>query len=591
MATIIIKNNTDSNVTIEDLGITIAASSQRTLSDLFTLVEISDSEDLVTYVNNETFTVNNGVEDLHRINGLKHINLETVYEDDVYEDVPFDDTTTQPADDFFTITIDADKVIGSNHSNFPVLIKTIQSFLKHTNYGGGVSNTNGYDIIFKDSLGTQLDHEMEKYDPETGEVIAWVRIPTLSYTEDTVFYGYFGSDATASSEDVSGVWDSVYSAVWHLDESGDGTSDEYEDSSGNGNHGQGGAGAGASTPTRTSDGKISYGQSFDGGDFITMGNTLSHGWGSTVSHSAWIKTSSSNVSIMSKANDATDRGEWVFINGSGQFHYYLISLFIIVYYEKSKYSSATVNNNEWHLLTVTYSGNSNPSGMNLYMDGQLMAVGGTVNETTSGTVENTRPFNIGSSDDGGGYSFTGLIDECRVSETVLSAGWIETEFNNQSSPGTFYSIDYNGEVVNMNILQLVDYVGDTSINNTSPVAIPLSGTVYFNSTEFTITDNTKIGVINAGFYKVSYAVNWYITSAGDANIRTRIRKNGDTYIEPSTSYGYGINPNHSEGSNTSNILIYLTSEDYIEIMCDRVGNTTETLTEAGASHLYMELIS
>jgi len=31
------------------------------------------------------------------------------------------------------------------------------------------------------------------------------------------------------------------------------------------------------------------------------------------------------------------------------------------------------------------------------------------------------------------------LDEVRISSVILSADWIKTEYNNQSSPSTFYS--------------------------------------------------------------------------------------------------------------------------------------------------------
>jgi len=34
----------------------------------------------------------------------------------------------------------------------------------------------------------------------------------------------------------------------------------------------------------------------------------------------------------------------------------------------------------------------------------------------------------------------GLLDEASVSTTTRSAGWIATEYNNQNSPATFYSV-------------------------------------------------------------------------------------------------------------------------------------------------------
>jgi hypothetical protein len=39
-----------------------------------------------------------------------------------------------------------------------------------------------------------------------------------------------------------------------------------------------------------------------------------------------------------------------------------------------------------------------------------------------------------------GDYFVGTIDEVRIANTALSSSWINTEYNNQSSPSTFYSI-------------------------------------------------------------------------------------------------------------------------------------------------------
>ena len=36
--------------------------------------------------------------------------------------------------------------------------------------------------------------------------------------------------------------------------------------------------------------------------------------------------------------------------------------------------------------------------------------------------------------------FIGELDEVRISRIARSDGWIETEYNNQSVPGSFYSV-------------------------------------------------------------------------------------------------------------------------------------------------------
>src|SRR5207245_1569095 len=46
--------------------------------------------------------------------------------------------------------------------------------------------------------------------------------------------------------------------------------------------------------------------------------------------------------------------------------------------------------------------------------------------------------NIGSR--GGSFFFKGIMYEVRVSNAVRSAGWVTTEYNNQNSPATFFSV-------------------------------------------------------------------------------------------------------------------------------------------------------
>lgn len=81
MSTIIAKNTTGGAIEIEDLGISIPASSQRTLSDLFTKNEIMISKDLDTEVSNGNIVINDGSNDLSVANGLQHVNYETQWED------------------------------------------------------------------------------------------------------------------------------------------------------------------------------------------------------------------------------------------------------------------------------------------------------------------------------------------------------------------------------------------------------------------------------------------------------------------------------------------------------------------------------
>jgi hypothetical protein len=83
------------------------------------------------------------------------------------------------------ITIDYTKVgaaCGANLTNFPVLINiSSDTDLRTTGNGGDVQSSSGYDILFTDGTGTVLDHEVEKYTASTGELVAWVRVPTQQH--------------------------------------------------------------------------------------------------------------------------------------------------------------------------------------------------------------------------------------------------------------------------------------------------------------------------------------------------------------------------------------------------------------------------
>ena len=131
------------------------------------------------------------------------------------------------------MTIDHTKV-PSTQSNFTVLVSVTDPALKTVANGGHVANPNGYDIgFYADSGGTiKLKWEVEKYDGTTGNLIAWVKIPSVSST-DTVFYLMYGdSSINTNQSDPPNTWDSNFKGVYHL---GNGTTLSATDSTGGNN--------------------------------------------------------------------------------------------------------------------------------------------------------------------------------------------------------------------------------------------------------------------------------------------------------------------------------------------------------------------
>ena len=107
--------------------------------------------------------------------------------------------------------------------------------LRTISNGGHVANANGYDIgFYTDSSGsTKLKWEIDSYNPVTGQLNAWVKIPTLSSTSDTSFYLLYGDPSiTTDQSDPVNTWDSNFKAIYHLR---DGTTLTASDSTGGNN--------------------------------------------------------------------------------------------------------------------------------------------------------------------------------------------------------------------------------------------------------------------------------------------------------------------------------------------------------------------
>ena len=132
------------------------------------------------------------------------------------------------------ITIDPRQVTGpSDLSSFPVLVSLVDTDLMLAP-SGDVTSALGHDILFRaeddatcGGVGTApciLDHEIETYDPSSGTLVAWVRVPVLSTLNPTVLYVYYGDAAVTSPlQNPQGVWDASFREVFHLDEMGDHT--------------------------------------------------------------------------------------------------------------------------------------------------------------------------------------------------------------------------------------------------------------------------------------------------------------------------------------------------------------------------------
>jgi hypothetical protein len=324
--------------------------------------------------------------------------------------------------------------------NFPVLISlSNQIWLKTTANGGRIYSSSGYDIAFRDSGGiNKLDHEIEKYDGSTGTLVAWVRIPTLSKTNDTTIYIYYGnSGVTADSSSPTAVWDSNFKAVWHLKENPAGTAPQMKNSLSSVNHCTSGGGMPAGSQTG---GQIDGSLDFDGinspYDYLDCGNDSSLQITGDLTVSAWVYVDSfggQNSRLVTKNGGSSQRGWDLTLETSDSKAYFQIASNATTMVNVG--TTGTVPIDQWIYYVGVYQAGS---ALRIYVNGDLnnsniISIPASQYNSTNNVLMAGR---TGCTD----CYLDGNLDEVRVSTYPRDACWIKTEFNNQYSPSTFYSV-------------------------------------------------------------------------------------------------------------------------------------------------------
>jgi len=318
-----------------------------------------------------------------------------------------------------TITINHTMVSGSSPlSDFPVLI-FLPSDSDLVN-----ANASASTIFFFDSNNTQLNQEIEVYDSTSGQLIAWVEVPTLSPDTDTELYMEY-SNSNGSPQDASYVWAS-YQGVWHL---GNGTTLSANDSTANANNGTINGATAANGQTQ-----LDGAASFDGtAAFIDVGaaSTLDPSTAFTIE--VWANAASTQPSvdsaIVSKLGQAGNYPGYMIWFTGGKYNLYIDG--------NIRAAGATnILGGDWYYVVAVWDG----ANAQVYLNGNLDVSSPYASAPTSAN----QPFQMGQYKvfpaNLGPRNFAGILDEVRFSNSALSAGRIQTTYNNQSSPQTFYTV-------------------------------------------------------------------------------------------------------------------------------------------------------
>ncbi|MCP4005185.1 MAG: DUF2341 domain-containing protein [bacterium] len=314
------------------------------------------------------------------------------------------------------IIIDASKV-PSDQTGFPVLVSTVDSHLAAN------AQSDGDDIYFTDSDGTtKLDHEIEYWSSSTGELVAWVEVPTLTSSSNDVLYMYYGNGTAVDQSNAAGVWDSNYSGVWHLSESGTGN---RADSTSNNNHA---TTSGYEGDEATSSGMIAGADHFDGtDDYLETTNNIGITGGSarTITYWAYLDNTIDRQPMVIWGVDGNNNRFGTDGRGS---NWYLWGWSSSADWD----TGVTVSTGSWVHHAVRNDGTLS----RWFVNGTELGTGST---HTYNTTDSHARFGYQLDISNSSY-YDGLIDEVRISDISRSPDWFTTEYNNQLNPSTFHTI-------------------------------------------------------------------------------------------------------------------------------------------------------
>jgi len=328
-------------------------------------------------------------------------------------------TTINPCDEGWgykrNITIDHDKVVNTLR-NFTVLIHVTDPILV------GKTQSNGDDILFMDDDGdaNKLNHEIELFNSTSGELVAWVKIPSLSSSVNTTLYMYYDNSSATDQQNPNDAWDENYVMVQHLNETGS----TYYDSTTYGNNG---------TNTGTAfkeDCFIDGGRQYDDNDWITI-NNIDH-LPTALTAETWMYRDTTSFIYAFCKGTFSSSSDWVlylrtaspgqgirFIAGGGT------------------YTVGDTPSGTWYHLTVTY----NAGNAHIYVNGTEQGTGGTVGSSIGNVYPHLGIGNDYTGTNGASNPMTDVrFDESRMSSVARNISWIQTSFNTMSDPDSFFDI-------------------------------------------------------------------------------------------------------------------------------------------------------
>ena len=369
----------------------------------------------------------------------------------------------------FRVIIDTSVSITGTHSDFIYFVDLNDASLNSSNI-----QTSAADIRFYDPNGNSLYHSLDTVDinPTFGSIKAWVKLPTLSDTEKTI-YMYYGNSTATSTENSDQVW-SDYTFVAHM-------SDHtilpggYQATSAGITFVDGKLGS--AMHVNPTNGKMNT-------QFVNQNDTL------TVS--VWINVDNYGgtqqiLQVPFSQPNAAPWGAYRLLTTATQ----AVTMQLYTGTSNEVLHSDTISTDVWTHITLVKSS----SAVELYNHGYIQSSG--VTDATMHKPAQTLTI-------GGQYGNTlnnfndGLIDEVRITPLVRSGTWISTEYANQNNPNSFYTATYEAYTFTLGSLSI-------SSDESNPAIAKIGSTISLRITTNNPITSATISMLSSTMpYTTSY---------------------------------------------------------------------------------------
>jgi hypothetical protein len=321
---------------------------------------------------------------------------------------------------------------GEQLVNFPLLVSITDLDLRNVGNGGKVLSTKGYDIRFTKADGTSiLPSQIERYNPATGEVTAWVLLDTLSPKSSAELYLYYSS-AIQRSELPNVLWTDEYLGVWHLNSDLNANNDRKLKST--------------TLGTTEAVGKIGMARMFD----AKRKDCASFPYLETIdlkggfSFTAWVYLNESGREQIILSNQGDRPGGYrLFVNKDGRVSAdFITSAGKRLGIENSNNSGEKLELKKWHYVAVVYTPKLNR--LETFIDG----ISDRMATLIESPLQTSSALQIGRDQFETETYFNGMLDEVRIAAKPLSQAWLATEFYNQINPKQLFVLG-NAEELSM----------------------------------------------------------------------------------------------------------------------------------------------